>query len=127
MKELEFYQCEDCGEIKVEFVENQSKECGSTMSLLIPNTVDAATEKHVPVAKLEGDLLHVEVGSILHPMTEEHLINAIHIVTDHGVYIAKELTAKDEPKYTFKIDDANVIDVYAVCNLHGVWKTTVKR
>lgn len=126
MKELEFYKCEDCDYLKVEFADNN--ECdGNSMLMLIPNTVDAAEEKHIPVATFAEDMLKVDVGSILHPMSDEHLINAIYVVTDNGLYIQKELKSTDEPKYTFKVDDANKADVYAVCNLHGVWKVSVNR
>lgn len=126
MKELEFYKCEDCDYLKVEFVDNKEC-CGNSMIMLIPNTTDAAEEKHVPVATFDGDMLNVEVGSTLHPMSDEHLISAIYVVTDNGLYIQKELKSTDEPKYTFKIDDAKIADVYAVCNLHGVWKVSVNR
>lgn len=126
MKELEFYKCEDCDYIKVELVDENECESNS-MIMIIPNTTDGAKEKHVPVATFNEDMLNVDVGSILHPMTEEHLISEIHIVTDNGLYMKKELKSTDEPKYTFKIDDAKNVDVYAVCNLHGVWKVSVNR
>lgn len=126
MKELEFYKCEECDYLKVELVEESSCD-GNSMFMLIPNTEDAATEKHLPVATFEGEILKVEVGSVLHPMTEEHYISGIYIVTDNSMYIQKELSANDTPSYMFKIDNAKKVDVYAVCNLHGVWKTTVER
>lgn len=126
MKELEFYKCEDCDYLKVELVDETNCD-GNSMLMLVPNTEEASTEKHLPVATFENDMLKVEVGSALHPMTEEHYISGLYIVTDNGIYIQKELSLNDRPSYVFKVDSAKKIDVYAVCNLHGVWKSTVER
>ncbi len=95
---------------------------------LIPNTVDAAQEKHVPVVKIEDDnMLFIQVGEVSHPMTEEHLISAIYVLTDDGNMYKKILTKNDMPEYTVDIGSAKKVDVYAYCNLHGVWKTRVER
>lgn len=126
MRELEFYKCEDCDYLKVELVDKTNCD-GNSMIMLVPNTEEASQEKHLPVATFDNDMLNVEVGSVLHPMTEEHYISGIYIVTDNGIYAQKELTCADKPVYSFKIDDAKKVYVYAVCNLHGVWKVTVQR
>lgn len=126
MKELEFYKCEDCDYLKAELVDETSCD-GNSMIMLVPNTEEASKEKHLPVATFDNDMLKVEVGSVLHPMSDEHYISGIYIVTDNGLYIQKELTSNDNPVYSFKIDDVKEVDVYAVCNLHGVWKTTIER
>ena len=126
MKELEFYECEDCNYLKVDLVDDSNCECDS-MLMLVPNTEEASQEKHLPVATFENEILNVEVGSVLHPMTEEHYIRGLYIVTDNGIYMQKELLPNDKPSYSFKIDDAKKVDIYAVCNLHGVWKTTIER
>lgn len=95
---------------------------------LIPNTVDAAKEKHVPVVSIEDDnMLFVQVGEVSHPMTKEHLISAIYIVTDKGNMFKKVLTEEDIPEVTFDISNAKKVDVYAYCNLHGVWKASIER
>ena len=41
---------------------------------LVANTSDGATEKHVPQVTIEGDILTATVGSIEHPMTDDHYI-----------------------------------------------------
>lgn len=92
------------------------------MKELVANTTDAATEKHVPVVKVDGNKVAVEVGSTLHPMTPEHLIEWIVLETDKG-YTVHHLTADDEPKTAFVLaDDEKAVAVYEYCNLHGLWK-----
>ncbi len=94
---------------------------------LVPNTVDAAKEKHVPVIRLEDDnILYIQVGEVLHPMTSDHLISKLYIVTDKGDLIKKVLTDTDKPELTVDIKDAKKVDVYAYCNLHGLWKTSIE-
>lgn len=44
------------------------------MPELKAGVTDAAVEKHVPVYTLDGNLVHVVVGEIKHPMLEEHFI-----------------------------------------------------
>ena len=48
--------------------------CGQKMKELVPGTVDAAVEKHVPSYQVEGNLVKVNVGSVEHPMMPEHSI-----------------------------------------------------
>ena len=71
--------------------------CGEKMTELVANTTDAATEKHVPVVSVDGSKVHVEVGSTLHPMTDEHYITFICLVTEKG-YQFRELTPADAPR-----------------------------
>lgn len=127
MEKLEFYKCGICDNIKVDIVSKVNDCCNTDMQMLVPNTVDAAIEKHMPVVNFNDEYVNVTVGEILHPMTQEHLIDAIYVVTDKGIIIKKKLTETNEPKYTFKIDDANKIDVYVSCNIHGIWKKTFSR
>lgn len=46
---------------------------------VVANSVDAATEKHVPVIDVqrEGHVLNVTVGEVEHPMEAEHYIEWI--------------------------------------------------
>ena len=71
---MKFYVCEHCGNI-IEYVKNKGVPvmcCGQKMVELIPGTSDGATEKHVPVIKVDGQTVGVEVGSVAHPSLEEH-------------------------------------------------------
>ena len=89
---------------------------------IIPNTVDAAREKHVPVISREGVTVTVTVGSTAHPMQEVHYIEWILLVTSDGME-RKELTPGEEPAAQFYAgEDTEIVAAYAYCNLHGLWE-----
>lgn len=118
-----FYICEKCGNI-IEKIENSGVSvvcCGQKMTELVAGTVEASREKHIPVATVDGDKVTVTVGSVLHPMSEEHLINWVCLETDKGVH-RKHLAAGDEPSVAFAVVNEKPVAVYAYCNLHGLWK-----
>lgn len=125
--ELKFYICKHCGNI-IAFAENKGVPvscCGEKMTELVPNTVDAAAEKHVPVMSVEGDTVTVTVGSVEHPMTAEHLIPWICLITDKGNQ-RKFLKAGEKPVVCFKICEGETPRAaLAYCNLHGLWKASV--
>ena len=123
MKELKFFKCLDCGNVIVKLVDKNADIscCGKEMVELVANSVDAATEKHVPVVNTQKNLVKVSVGSVLHPMTEEHLISFIVVQTNLGVKIAN-LSSQDKPEATFALQkDEKVLKFYEYCNLHGLW------
>lgn len=120
----QFFICKHCGNI-VSMVKNAGVPvvcCGEKMEALVPNSTDAAQEKHVPVVKVNANEVVVNVGEVTHPMTEEHLINWICLETDKGAQM-RRLTAQDAPEATFIVADAKPVAVYEYCNLHGLWKT----
>ena len=120
---VKFYRCNHCGNI-VEMVHVSGVPiicCGEPMHELTPNTVDAALEKHVPVVSEKDGVLHVEVGSVAHPMLEEHFIQWIRVETDKGIY-RKDLKPGEAPAADFCICGEKVQGVYEYCNLHGLWK-----
>ena len=119
---MKFYKCRHCGNVVVMLNDSGVNPvcCGEKMEELVANTVDAAFEKHLPVVKVEGNNMHVEVGSILHPMTEAHLIEFIAVETEHGFQVRK-LTKDDQPMADFSLTEKPVA-VYEYCNLHGLWK-----
>lgn len=124
--EAKIYRCEECGNI-VELIEDGGGElvcCGAPMVLLNANTTDAATEKHVPVCKREGNNLRVEVGSVPHPMTEKHYIQWI-MVVQKGRIQRVELSPDQDPAADFIVDVGPAV-VYEYCNLHGLWKADVE-
>jgi superoxide reductase len=88
---------------------------------LIASSTDAAKEKHVPVVTKKCKQVKVDVGSVSHPMTAEHLIEWVAIETEKG-YQVKYLTANDAPVCSFSLADGDTfVRAYAYCNLHGVW------
>jgi len=92
------------------------------MQEIIPNTVDAASEKHLPVISVVGNTVSIQVGSVEHPMTEQHYIQWIYIETKQGGQ-RKCLQPGDKPQAVFALDNDQIISAYAYCNLHGLWKT----
>ena len=125
MKEVKFYKCPVCGNI-VELIEGDIKRtkcCGQEMELLVANTVDAAVEKHVPVYEIVDNELVVTVGEVEHPMSEEHYIMWVLLVTDNRSYRV-ELKPNDKPVVKLPYVDNSTL--YAYCNLHGLWKTVVE-
>ncbi len=124
--ETRFFVCSHCGNL-VGMIHDAGVPlvcCGTKMEELIPNTTDAAGEKHLPVVTQEGDLLKVSVGSVNHPMTEQHSIQWVYVRTEHGGQ-RKSLAPGDEPKVTFALAGDKPVAVYAYCNLHGLWMTEV--
>ncbi len=121
---MEFYICRHCGNMMA-YVDHKGPKvvcCGEEMQRLEPNTVDAAKEKHVPVMTVEGNLVTVTVGSVAHPMTEEHHIGWIALQSKQGNQ-RKTLNHTGEPKAVFALAEGDKPEtVYAYCNLHGLWK-----
>ena len=124
MNDLKFYRCDHCKNVVVMVHDSGVVPvcCGEPMKKLEPNTVDASQEKHVPTVTRENNRITVNVGTVDHPMTEEHYIEFIALQTETGFRIAY-LHPGDKPSVDF-YEDEPVISVYAYCNLHGLWKTT---
>jgi superoxide reductase len=119
-----FYVCKTCGNLVGLIQEGGGKLvcCGKEMEELVPNTVDAATEKHVPVIEVEGNKVTVKVGSVTHPMLPEHFIQWIYLVTKQGAQ-RKCLAPGEEPVAVFALAEGDEVEAaYEFCNLHGLWK-----
>ena len=128
MRNAKFYICPHCGNI-VEMVHYAGVKphcCGQKMDELIPNSVEASGEKHVPAVKLLESKVEVNVGSVNHPMEEVHWIEWVQLVTDHGSY-RKWLKPGEAPHVEFLLGDEKPLAVYAYCNLHGLWKNDLNR
>ena len=124
MKDTKFYICETCKNT-VGMIHSSGvpmKCCGKNMTLLEAGTVEASHEKHVPVVTREGDIIKVDVGSVLHPMSEEHSIQWIYLQTNKGGQ-RRDLSPDGAPVASFVLADEEPVAVYAYCNLHGLWKT----
>ena len=122
--EQRFFVCEVCGNI-IAMVKPSGVPvmcCGKKMKEIVPNTTDAAQEKHVPVWKQEGNLVKVQVGSVAHPMIPAHYIEWVSLQTKAGNQ-RKALAPETAPEVTFALTDGDQVEaVYAYCNLHGLWK-----
>lgn len=125
--EQKFFLCKRCGNLAGMIKHSGVKMicCGEPMTELIPNTVEASAEKHLPVVEVVGPTVTVKIGSVPHPMVEEHYIDWVVLQTTKGVQ-RKSLTPGMEPSVTFVLtEDDQAIAAYAHCNLHGLWKTAI--
>ena len=121
-KRREIYRCPICGNI-VEVLNHGAGElvcCGKPMILQKENTTDAAQEKHVPVVEKTADGYRVKVGSVEHPMLDEHFIQWIELLTPKSV-LRRELKPGCKPEATF-ITNEECLCAREYCNLHGLWK-----
>ncbi len=111
VKVLEDCNCKGCGIIC----------CGEPMKVMVPNTEEAAVEKHKPTYEIKDDKLIVKVN---HVMEEEHYIEWISIVTKN-----KEITTYLKPGEEAIAKCCHYekgTKIYAYCNKHGLWKTEVE-
>lgn len=122
---MKFYRCNHHAAIQA-FISTTGRPASDEhREELVANTVDAAREKHVPVIKQEGNTVTVTVGSVLHPMTEEHYITFIAIETAEGMQV-KNLKPGMKPEAVFALTDGDkLVAAYEYCNLHGLWKAEV--
>lgn len=120
--ELKLYKCAHCGNIAFKLIDSGVPMicCGEAMAELVPNTTDAAQEKHVPVLEDNGHTVTVKVGSVTHPMLAEHYIPVIALAGDDTL-VFKFPKPGDEPALTAGKPDGK-LTAYELCNLHGFWK-----
>ena len=124
---LNFYVCKHCGNIITTVKESGVPVscCGEPMQPLVAGSVDAAKEKHVAVLTVNGSDVSVAVGSVTHPMTPEHFIEWVAIETSNSTQI-RYLSIDEPPMASFHLTDGETLQtVYAYCNLHGLWKSTL--
>lgn len=119
-EKMQVYKCEVCGNMVEMIHEGAGKMicCGQPMVLLEENTVDAAKEKHVPVVEKTDSGITAKVGSVPHPMEEEHYIEWIEVIDDSGKSCRKFLKPGEAPEASFCFGGT----VREYCNLHGLWK-----
>ena len=118
---LELYRCEICGNI-VQVMHTGAGElvcCGKPMALLKPYPPqDEKQENHVPVF-IDNK---IQVGSVPHPMTQEHHIEFIQTITDDKKTVrTKFLDINENPEMTADTD-SNYTYALEYCNLHGLWQ-----
>lgn len=117
-----FFKCSHCGNLVG--VINDSKVpmwcCREKMQELIAQNEDLKNEKHTPVVAIKDNVLDINVGSINHPMEENHFIEWVYVHTTRG---GKRFALKpnDAPYVRVVLDNEEAIAVYAYCNIHGLW------
>lgn len=116
-------KCNVCGNI-VELVEKGGGEivcCGQAMEILDASQKEEGREKHIPVLTIEDDKVIVDVGSIPHPMVDEHWINFVEICVGDQLY-RENLNPGDEPSVTFNVaSKGEKVEARIYCNVHGLW------
>ena len=121
---LDIFKCNICGNI-IEVVLSGGGElvcCSQKMELLTPKTADMSLEKHVPVLDENGEEKTVRTGSTPHPMTDEHYIQFIEVISkDHKWVKRKYLSPGEEPEMKFRCKCENKFSAIENCNIHGLW------
>ncbi len=123
--QVKFYKCMHCGNIAIKVVDHNVPLvcCGEQMVELVPGTEDAALEKHVPAVTAEDGHIHVIVGSVEHPMEDDHYIQFICLLKDTG-YEIHPMTPHNPPATDFYVAAGEKpLAVFEYCNKHGLWKT----
>ena len=125
---MKFYICPTCGNV-IELIEDHKVPvmcCGKKMEELVPNSTEAAVEKHIPVPTVENGVLKVSVGEVEHPSIEKHWIPFV-AVKASDLVMRREIKATEKPEAIFPIGDfKGEVEVYAWCNLHGLWKAEIE-
>lgn len=124
MKEITLLYCKHCKKV-VELLPGthccDTICCGEPMTKLVPNTTEASVEKHIPVLELKGNVAKVSVGSTLHPMSSEHYIMFVYLITNKNVY-RHDFTPTDSPVCEFALLEGEKVEqVLSYCNLHSLW------
>ena len=119
---MNIYYCKHCKRICYTYpVDSKLVCCGDEMTLLQAKTEDAGNEKHLPVVKKVADnKINVKVGSVTHPMLENHWIQWI-FIENGDRYFVKTFNPGEEPEAEFVVDFSKPVKVYEFCNLHGLW------
>lgn len=117
------YKCMVCGNV-VEVAVNGAGTlvcCGQDMKLMDEKTKEGAGEKHLPVVEEVANGILVKVGSVPHPMENDHWIQFIEVFTKDNFVIRKDLNPGDKPEAVFNVKKADVKLVREFCNKHGLW------
>jgi len=87
-EKLQVYKCGVCGNI-VEVLHGGAGDlvcCGQPMENLTAKTADQGMEKHVPVIEKANGGIKVKIGSVPHPMEQDHYIEWIEVLADGKAY-----------------------------------------
>ena len=123
---LGIYKCEICGNMVLVLHQGIGELvcCGQPMKRMEEKTEDQGQEKHLPVAESAGQGLKVMVGSVPHPMLEEHHIEWIEVQTKDGI-LRKFLSPGEDPEAEFPVAMDDVVEIREYCNIHGLWSRKI--
>ncbi|MEA2007316.1 MAG: desulfoferrodoxin [Patescibacteria group bacterium] len=120
----EIFKCSVCGNI-VEVLHVGGAElvcCGQSMDFQAEKTQDEGSEKHIPVIEKTENGFKVTVGSVEHPMEQDHHIEWIELIVDGNFYARKFLSVGKSPQAEFDYSGDGKVGAREYCNLHGLWK-----
>ena len=123
-----FLLCKRCGNL-IEMINDSGVTpicCGADMEVLNANSIEAVTEKHIPVIEVESNIAHVRVGEVLHPMEEAHYIKWIYLETNKGIKRVNLNPGNNPEAYFALTEDEEITRAFAYCNLHGLWVKEMK-
>ena len=123
-----FLLCKRCGNL-IEMINDSGVTpicCGADMEVLNANSIEAATEKHIPVIEVESNIAQVRVGEVLHPMEEAHYIKWIYLETNKGIKRVNLNPGNTPEAYFALTEDEEITRAFAYCNLHGLWVKEMK-
>ena len=120
------YKCNVCGNIVsvLNLSDGNLSCCGKEMIMLKANIQDGAIEKHIPVIEEKDGGYLIKVGSIEHPMEEQHYIEFIEVITENCSY-RKGLKPHQKPEFFVKKNE-KILYVREYCNLHGLWQNNLE-
>lgn len=126
IQEQQFFICNHCKNLAtmIKYSGVNMVCCGEKMQRLEANTVEASNEKHIPEVTVQDNTVIVKVGSIEHPMLEEHHIPWIYLQTQKGGQF-KYLSIGQSPEVSFELTNDQSVAAFAYCNLHGLWKQNI--
>ena len=126
MEELVVKKCKSCGAL-VKVLQDCNCQscgivcCGEEMEVLVPNSVDAAVEKHVPTYEVKDGKIFVTVN---HVMEDDHFIEWISIVHDNREITTYFKPGEEATTHCCKYVPGTIL--YSYCNKHGLWKAVVE-
>jgi superoxide reductase len=120
---FELYKCDKCGKTVMVVQEGDGTLvcCNQPMTLIQEkHGEEQGKEKHVPVVEKKGNGILVKVGSVPHPMLEEHYIVCIQVIGDTFTQ-SSMLKPGESPEKEFCVPFDKVKKVRIFCNVHGFW------
>lgn len=124
--ESQLYKCDICGNLvtKVHNGKGTLVCCNKEMKELpVIQAKTEGKEKHIPVITIDGNKVDVNVGTIDHPMEEDHSIGFIQLLQNDKVVAEKILYPGQKPHATFFLEDTTNLKAREYCNLHGFWES----
>lgn len=118
-----FYKCDICGRI---YDSNEARDarptcCGEPTHPHMANLDSKMEESHIPHIKVSDSYIDITVGNENHPMTTNHSIEWISLVTDSG---ERKINLKggSRAQARFPLNSSYLKSIFLFCSKHGLWK-----